>query len=273
MRAVRNPLPQLIPQRVDRVKADVDAMRWERTRTLDVRGGPINDAPIPLREGTRQRLTAVQPGEQFGPPRGGWHQRWFRVQVPAAGRDERGRRFLQWDCQGETTAYLNGEPWAGLDPAHPTCPLPDRAATMWLDCSTWQTGVWLPGTPPAQQLIGRYGLRFDRCALRIRDESAWRVGWDLDVLWQLMNVLLERDHVRSTSGFGYVKPLESCSPLLRLLLRGLDDACDAWVDGGLSALGNALASLMRRLPSWRSGVGARWRRSGQQIRHARRATG
>src|SRR5262249_43729021 len=47
-------------------------------------------------------------------------------------------------------------------------------------------------------------------------------------------------------------PLESCSPLLRSLLRGLDDACDAFVAGGLRALRSALLSLMRRIPaeSW-----------------------
>ena len=249
MRRVRNPLPQLIPQRVDRVKADVDAMQWERTRSLDVHGGPVNAQPRPLRDGTRQRLRPVRSGEHFGPARGGWHQRWFRVRVPAARRDERGQRFLQWDCQGETTAYVDGEPWAGLDLAHRTCPLPDRATTVWLDCSTWQTGIWLPGVSPTEQQIGRYGLRFDRCAMRVRNQPAWCVSWDLDAFIQLMNVLLERDGVRSTGGFGHITSIDSCSPLLRLLLRGLDDACDAWVEGGLAALGEALRSLARRMPA------------------------
>ena len=249
MRRVQNPLPQLIPQRVSRVKSDVDAMRWERTQSLDVDGGPVNRQPISLREGARQRLRRLQPGEHFGPPRGGWHQRWFRVRVPAAGAAERGRRFLQWDCQGETTAYVDGEPWAGLDLAHPTCPLPDRTATVWLDCSTWQTGIWLPGMSPAQQQIGRYGLRFDRCSLRVRDDLAWRTSWDLEAFVQLMNLLLDRDRLRSTAGFGFVQPIESCSPLLRLLLHGLDRACDAWASDGLSALNEALQALVRRLPA------------------------
>ncbi len=252
MARTRNPLPQLIPQRVNQTKAQVDALIWQRVQPLDVRGGPLNVEPIPVSGARQQRLQPVKPGEQFGPPGGGWHQRWFAVRVPAARANEHGRRFLQWDCQGETTAYIGGEPWAGLDLAHRTCPLPDRATTVWLDCSTWQTGIWPPGVGMYAVMIGRYGLRFDACSLRVRNPLAWSVSWDLDAFIQLIAVLLKQDGVKGSGGFGHLRPLDSCSPLLRLVLRGLDDACDAFVSGGVPALGTALQALARRLPaeSW-----------------------
>ena len=244
-----NPLPQLIPQRVQQTKAQVDALLWERVQRLDVLGGPVNRTPIGIAAAQRQKLRRVRPGTHFGPPHGGWHQRWFTIQVPAASASEKGRRFLQWDCQGETTAYVNGEPWAGLDLAHKTCPLPDAALTVWFDCSTWQTGIWLPGIGMSAGLIGPYGLRFDGSSLRVRDPLAWQVSCDLDVFIQLMTILLRHDQVKSTGGFGHLKPIEACAPLLRVVLRGLDDACDAFTHDGLTALAAALHGLARRLPA------------------------
>lgn len=243
----QNPLPQLIPRRVGKLKAQVDALLWQHVQRLEVVGGPVNLQPIDLAAGRRQALRPVRPGEHFGPPRGGWHQRWFKVQVPAVRAGESRRRFLHWQCEGETTAYVDGEPWAGLDLAHRSCPLPDKRTTLWLDCSTWQTGIWLRG--PGFDHVGRYGLRFDGCELRVRDSLAWSLSCDLDVFIQLVQVLLRRDGVSLTTGFGYVPPLESCSPLLRGILRGLDDACDAFVDGGVRPLHEALQRLARALPA------------------------
>jgi alpha-mannosidase len=247
MPRTQNPLPQLIPQRVRRLKAEVDTRLWTRVVAVAVEGGPVNPQPLGLARGQRQAVQAVRPGEHFGRPGGDWQQRWFKVVVPAAGRGEAGRRFLDWRCQGETTVYHNGVPWAGLDLAHPTCPLPDEAAVLWLDCSTWQTGIWI-GRPEREQ-IGPYGLRFDGCSLRVRDQLAWKVSCDLDVLLQVMQVLLRQDGVRLPTVFGHLPTLESCSPLLRRLLRGLDHAGDAFVSGGVRALSAALDGLMASLPA------------------------
>jgi len=249
MTFVSNPLPQLVPQRVRQLQRQIERLQWESTATLNVVGGPIQPTPISWQRAQRQRLQPVVAGEHFGAPGGAWQQRWFRVAIPAAAPGERGRRFLQWDCQGETTAFVDGEPWAGLDIAHPTCPLPDTASTLWLDCSTWQTGIWPPGVAPGVVGIGRYGLRFDACRLRIRNPLAWQAMWDLDALLQQMTLLLEREGVRSGDGFGFVKPIESCSPLLRLLLRRLDEACDAFARHGITALNRELSASLRSLPA------------------------
>jgi alpha-mannosidase len=242
----RNPLPQLVPSRLRRTRALVDALLYERSTELPVLGGSLNVVPVGLAAARRQRLRRVVAGERFGPPGGGWHQRWFRVAIPPAPRAERGRRGLHWRCQGETTVYHRGVPWAGLDVAHRSCPLPDASAELWLDCSTWQTGLWLGR---ADERIDAYGLRFDGCALRVRDALAWRVRTALEVLEQLVHALAAREGIAITTGYGHAAPLESCSPLLRRLLGGLDHACDAFAAGGLRALERSLAALARTLPA------------------------
>lgn len=247
MPRVVNPLPQLVPQRVNRAKARVEALLWTRSEELVVQGGPVNPEPLALAAAKRQKFTAVRAGERFGPAKGGWQQRWFRVAVPAPRAGEKGLRHLRWSCEGEATAYLDGEPWAGFDPAHRTQLLPDRACTLWLDLGTYQTGIWCGAAP-----ISPYGLRFDGCALAVRDPVAWGAWCDLDVLLQLLNAQLKREGIKGTDGFGYVPPHEACSPLTRRLLHGLDRAIDAFDQEGLPRLREALGALMASLPaeSW-----------------------
>ncbi|HEU5423568.1 MAG TPA: glycoside hydrolase family 38 C-terminal domain-containing protein, partial [Nitrolancea sp.] len=167
-----------------------------------------------------------------------------RVDVPATEPEQAGRRHLLWDCDGETTAWLDGQPWAGLDAAHPTCPLPDRPCTLWLDCGLWESVGGEPLRP-----IGPYGPRFDQCRLQLRDELAWSVHHDLEVLEQLRALLYRRDGLATGGAAANAPPLASCSPLLRLLLGGLETVCDAWVAGGLPALVEALRQLFARLPA------------------------
>ena len=244
MTHVRNPLPQLVPQRVAKAKQRVDAGLWERREELAVTGGPVNSGPIPLAEAKRQRFVAVKAGEHFGPAGGGWQSRWFRVEVPVAKAAERGRRHLCWACEGEATAYLDGEPWAGFDPSHRSHLLPDRACTLWLDLGTYQTGIWCGAGP-----ISSYGLRFDGCSLAVRDELAWDVSWDLDAFIQLIGHLLKEDELSGVGGFGHLAPYESASPLVRRLLHQLDRAVDVYNADGLPAFKQALAALATALPA------------------------
>ena len=126
-------------------------------------GSPVTDGMLDGGQAASLAYTPVRPGEHFGAPHGGWSHRWFRVEIPAALEGERGRRFLRWKCQGETTAFIDGVPWAGLDPGHPTCPLPDAAAVLYLDTGTWQTGIWTPEPPEADRPV-RPALRLRRAA-------------------------------------------------------------------------------------------------------------
>jgi alpha-mannosidase len=229
------------------MREDVAGRIWESSRELRVLRGPIRADPVPLDSAATLAMTPIVPGDYFGPPGGDWQHCWFRIDVPRAGAGQEGRRYLHWSCDGETTVWLDGEPWSGLDAGHATCPLPDRATALWLDCGLWET---VGGHP--RRTIGPYGLRFDGCQLRVRDEWAWKVHHDLEVLQQLLEILYRRDNLALPGFAHYTPPLESCSPLLRSVLRGIDEACDTWVAGGIDALRTALEELFDRLPaeSW-----------------------
>jgi len=251
MDRVVNPLPQLITGRVSKLRSRVESLLWERTTPVGVSAGPVTAQRVELSEAKRQKLSLLAPNTSFGPAHGGWQHRWLRITVPAAAKAERGRRFLRLNCQGEATAYLDGQPWAGFDPAHRAHLLPDTAATLWCDLGTWETGIWCGGAG-----VGRYGLRFDDCAIVVRDRTAWACHWDLDAVFQLVDGLYERDAVAKPPGwgFGYNPPLERCSPLLRRVLRDLDDACEVFDRAGgersaLPPLQRALAKLIAGIPA------------------------
>jgi alpha-mannosidase len=242
-----NPLPQLTFDRLRHARDRVQRRIWRSSVPVAVSGGPVTAMPVPLAEARRQRFVAVVPGSHFGPPGGGWAGRWFRLAVPAAAAGERGQRFLRWDCHGETTAWINGEPWCGLDVGHHSCPLPDRACEVWLDHGTWQTGLWVPGAQP----IPQHGCRFDGAALAVRDQAAWDLLHDLDGLLELTRHLLALDRV-SPPGIGYHPELAEVSPLLRRLLGAIDRALEAFRDEDPAALGRAVRGVYAafRAESW-----------------------
>ncbi len=245
-----NPLPQLVADRLARIHSHVEQLIWSRREGLGVEGSEVTEQALSAEQAASLDYTPVAAGEVFGPPQGGWAHRWFRLQLPAAGEEESGRRFLRWSSQGETTVFIDGEPWAGIDGGHPTCQLPDEAATLYLDTGTWQTGIWLG---LHQEPIGAYGLRFDFAELRIRDGEAWELLWDIDALRQLSDLLLQDDGVAIEDvGHGYRPEHAEVSPLLRQLMRGIDQCCDAWVEGGVGGMRRATQALLSELPaeSW-----------------------
>jgi len=239
-----NPLPQLVIDRLNPIRKRVKATLWDHTTSLDVQGSPIVDQALDARQAARLKYRPVRAGEHFGKQLDDWRHRWFKLRIPAAKPHERGRRHLRWASQGETTAYVDGVPWAGLDVGHPTCPLPDSAATIYLDTGLWVTGIWVHGAEP----VSSYGLRFDAASLNIRNTTAWDLHWDIDALTQLARLLL-RDEGINPPGIGYHPPVEEVTPLLRILLRGIDECCDAWNTGGIPAMRKATAALIKSLPA------------------------
>jgi len=204
-----------------------------------------------LQVAQKQKLTAIKPNSFFG-KKDGWQHRWFRIDVPAAKADEKGRRLLRFACQGEHTAYLDGNPWAGFDCAHPAHLIPDQACTLWIDCGIWATGIWAPGHTP----IGDHGARFDGCSIDIRDDQAWGAFGDLDCLTKYVFWPFQRDSVTVGPGwgYGYHPALEKASPLLRRVLAQLDAAIDIFdLAGGdrvaLPALRKALATMTAAIPA------------------------
>ena len=237
------PLPQLIPQRVHRVRREVEGAIWRRVGEVPVSGSRVFSEPVSVAAAGRKRYTAVAPGSFFGPARGGWCQRWFALRVQAPPKDV--TRHLFWRCQGETTVYHRGEPWAGLDGAHPSCPLPPAGGRLLLDCGTYQTGDWAFTREP----ILEYGLRFDGAHLADRDEDIWQAHHDLEILAQLMEHQLALSGWKNVNAFGYQPDLVRATPLLRRLLAGLEEAAAAWDRGGVDALRPRLRKLLTALPA------------------------
>ena len=246
----RNPLPQLVADRLARVHANVENLVWSHRQPLAVEASDVTDDALNPEQASSLAFTAVKPGDLFGAPYGDWAHRWFRVEIPAAAGGESGRRFLRWRSQGETTAFIDGVAWAGIDAGHPTCPVPDGAKQLYLDTGTWQTGIWRGSH---DHPIGPYGLRFDGAELRVRDTDAWDLLWDLDALRQLSDVLAEEDGVATQRvDAGHRPEFADVGPLLRRLIRGIDECCDAWDGGGARAMRSATKALLTSLPaeSW-----------------------
>ncbi len=88
--------------------------------------------------------------------------------APVGGR----ARWLHWDCNGETTAYLDGEPWAGLDVAHTVIKMSERACTLSPAEATLVLGgqgqLWAEGIPDGAVLDRQAWPRL--CALA---EALW----------------------------------------------------------------------------------------------------
>ncbi len=241
-----NPLLHLVPNRITKLRQQLAVRLWRDFEPVPVFGGPVNVEFLSLDEGTRQSMREVPAGELFGQPTGAWQQRWFRLDVPVAKTPA--TRYLHWDCNGETTVYLDGKPYAGLDVAHTIIPVPTQACTLWLDCGTYQTCVWHPGRG-----IDTYGLRFDSARLGTRDEQAWAVYWDLEVLAQWMEHLLRQDNLADTiKAWGPYPEIGTVNPILRHLLRLLNEAHEAWELRGLAELGQHLKAIFAAYPaeSW-----------------------
>jgi alpha-mannosidase len=234
-----NHLLQLVHQRAARLRNRIETLVWSREEPLPVLASEPADFCGVTPPPTDPSLQPVAAGSYAGPP--GWRNHWCRVDVPAGDAD----RHLWWRCQGETTAWLDGEPWAGLDIAHPSCPLPDRACTLWLDHHLWATAIWVPGFEP----ITSRGARFDSCGIRRRDEAAARLHARLDAVLQIVHQQFADHGLRMPATLGHCDALTRVSPLLRRLLGGLDAVCDAFDRGGVTPALTRLDALSGSLPS------------------------
>lgn len=231
-------IPGLVPQRLQRTKERVDELVWTGWRELEVFVGPPTEEPIELSLARRKVFEPVAPG-QWLPARGsGPHHRWFQMAIPDRRVDEEAPRpYLHWACDGSSTVHIEegGErPWAALDPIVRTCPLPERTAVLWLECSA--ADVELTDVLEARP----EGMRFGWARIAARDPAAWQASCDLEALLQLVKFLASDS---ATGG------ADRGSPLLRQLLHALDVASDAFDRGSIPAFSEALEAVFHRFPA------------------------
>ena len=234
-------IEQLIPQRIDRLLARLRATVWEKRQPVEVYGGAVNEKPVGLKSAKKQPMARVMPGEYFGMPGGDWQQRWFRVDVPPAPDGDLRPRTLHFDCDGETTVWTDEGPWAGLDVAHRHCTLPDQARSLWLDCGTYATGIWLPGS----REISPFGCQLVDAWIGVRNEDAWHAYHDVDALASVIIRLLRKSNLHVPVRDGHIQPFERAPVLLRKLLTQLDFAADAYDSHGLDALRKQLSRIFK----------------------------
>ena len=241
-----DPFPQLIPKRGRHVLQRLKSRIWSTSGSVEVEGAAVGRLPVSVEAVDQLEFFRMKPGELFGGPGGSWEQRWFRCRIPAAKEAERGQRHLFWECQGEGTAYWKGEPWAGLDVAHPSCPLPDDGGVLHIDQGSYQTAEW-PGRPPLQ---AEYGCRFDGAVVKVRETGAWDAYWDLASMLEFLDHLLVGEgYPASGKTIGWLPPHQAAAPLLRFILAELNALFDCYDRGEWRAFTTGLTELFRRCPA------------------------
>ncbi len=170
-------------------------------------------------------------------------QSFFRVDL--RGRETAGRHLL-WGDLGEATAFVDGRPVFGFDPAHTHQPVPAGVDELLIESICCRTGIWVPG---ATQGLDERGSRFEGAFLAERNEAAWSLWLDLDVLLNLAAVLIQRTHPHAApfGKGGFRERLDTIPPLAKRILVGLDAAADAFDRGDTAGAGEQTAVLLASL--------------------------
>jgi alpha-mannosidase len=238
----KNPLQQLIPQRLTELRKRLEQLIWTPV------GLPVGLSMTEPRkeflnyaEARRAPLTRVGAFPFVWGRK--WEQAWFRLEVPKQALKE--GLHLLWDDEGEATLYVDGLPWYGFDAAHHRAPLPPTAREIWIEGTCVRTGVWCnDGKSLSEQGSTHRGITLWR-----RDEAAWRAYWDYAVLLDLLELEYRR-HLTADNdwnrGNGFHQPVFRVSALFRRIMRGLDAFADRFDHEGLKAaplLGGIYAAL------------------------------
>ncbi|MFZ4778583.1 MAG: alpha-mannosidase, partial [Terrimicrobiaceae bacterium] len=237
-----NPFLQLVPARIQAV---IERLRLQLWSTGAVDPGIFASAPQAAHVGfgEAQKLD-LSPIRKFPHYYGKlWDQRWFRLDLPAGP----GKRFLRWNDQSEATLFVDGRAHYGFDVAHRYAPLPKGARQVWIESVVSQTAVW----HPEARGIDPKGSCLEGALLVTRNEEAWDVFHDFLVLDDLMRAELRGAFSGRDTEFytiGTRPALAVVPPLLRRLLRYLDDAANALDSGGLAAAKTLLNRAFRELP-------------------------
>lgn len=182
------------------------------------------------------RITPRHWGEMFD-------QCFFRIDF--RGRPTAGR-FLCWRDQGEATVFRDGMPLFGFDPGHHYQPLPSRVSTLLVESICCRSGIWVPGEA---QGLDPQGSRFEGAYLADRDEDAYRLSIDFEVLLDLAFGLITRGTAATHpgEGGGYRTPFDAAQPLAKRILHELDRIADAIERDDLAAGARGSKKLIKSL--------------------------
>lgn len=258
------PFLQFIAPRIataqERVKASIWTVAPTHSTPLSVSRAPATFEHRPAEEAVS---LAYEPVELIGGEHvwgRKWQQAWWKVTVPPAA--DKAGRYLLWNDRAEATLYRpdgsNGfTPHYGIDPGHHYAPLPDdldKGGELLVESVCCRTGVWVHGET---QGIEDRGSVFRGAYLATRDEDAWQLWHDMDVLIGVARELEAQVHphlphagAHGTGRWvnsGFREPIELAPPVFRQILHGLNTAVDALETDGLAAARKALRPLFKAL--------------------------
>ncbi|MEL7238564.1 MAG: alpha-mannosidase, partial [Planctomycetota bacterium] len=185
-----------------------------------------------------------------------WQQAWWKFTIPEA--KDMPRRYLRWHDQAEATIFLfdrDHDEWVphhGLDCGHLFAPLPENfAGEILIESAVVNTGIWVPG---AVAKVDEQGSRFEGCTLHTRNDAAWHLWIDFDLLIRVMKLLdqqvlplPDKPHVGLFHRGEFRRPLDQAPPLLRRMLVLMSEACDALDTQGVAAAREITARLYDEL--------------------------
>ncbi len=170
----------------------------------------------------------------------------FAIAPPASA--ESGPLWLRWRDQAEGTLYVDGRPFFGFDPAHRECRLPEEFSQLEMRSHCVQSAIWHPDATG----LDPQGSRLDGAEFLRRSDLHWKLYHDLAVLNELLKTAALRDNPENHLWFqekGVMPDTHHTSPLVRRLLRDVDDACDLLDRGDLAALSAHLDQVLTALTS------------------------
>ncbi|MFP4069676.1 MAG: alpha-mannosidase [Opitutales bacterium] len=233
-------LPQLIPNRVNAALKRLQSGIWRDPRPVAVEASKPSPDQVPLAEGKRLKRRPVKEGSHWGRL---FDQRWCRVELPEAADDN---TWLHWMDQSEATLYVDDRPYFGFNVAHRYCRLPKGVREVWIQASCIQSAVWHPDARP----FGDKGAWFEKAFVARRDSESWHAYHDLKCVFDLMIDQRHRENPRVRKELipaGLQPQFDRFTPVLRKMLRGMDEAVDALDQKGVKALRGRMAALYREL--------------------------
>lgn len=238
----RSPFPQLLAPRLGKLHERIKDRLW----TLDPEPLPIAQSKPtrehrPISDAGRLDYRAITRTPHL------WGKMFDQCfwTLDLRGRRTKGR-YLHWVDQGEATVYAGQSPLFGFDPGHHYQPLPGGMSRLTVESICCRSGIWVSGET---QGVTNKGSRFEGAFLADRDDDAWSMLHDLEVLLGLATQLIERDTPAkdALNGGGYREPFEAAAPLAKRIIHRLNDAADAFDRDGAAAGAKATKAIIKEL--------------------------
>lgn len=234
------PFLQLTLPRVEKARQRLERLLWTEGEPVEVFMESGDRDGLSIEEAMEADYTPVTLPHHWGRL---MRTRWFKLRMPEV--TEPGV-YLHWLDQGEGTLVLDGVPYYGFDVAHRHVEVPRGCREGYMEGLCHQSGIW----HAEARGIDPKGSCLRKACLMHRNEEAWHNLMDLEVLVDLVRD--EEKHCLDfgglhTLGEGHKPKPEVVSPLLRRILRGLDDAVNALDAGGPAAMRERLQAVMEGL--------------------------